>query len=201
MTINNWRKFDETSFNLWTRGQRGITDALTKTVDNIYNATNNTSNTYKDSVNNWNWWVPWETFTLKTPRGRLVTGVQVWKDGDVWTHFLFTDVKLWGNPIMITASNKTDNEKNIKALAHKYTFGTYWDDENIVDKTLDKLYPPDIMQDDKTSLDDLLDKKYEARKKELLTELNNFKKARPDERWALIPKVSKLIVEYNSLTK
>lgn len=198
MATNTWRKIDWTNFSQWLRMMSKMANEWKRLVDDMYYAQNETTNTDPYSIAIWKWRVPWQTFTIKTKWWNLLKGVQIWKDGDIWTHFEFVDVKYWWEPIHVTASNKTDNKENIRALAHKYAFWNYWYDD--INEIMSNISTPDIEYNWK-SLDEELNKRHEALKQKYLNTFREYRKARPDVQWKLAPEVAKAIINYNNLIK
>ena len=51
------------------------------------------------------------------------------------------------------------------------------------------------------TLDDELDRRYEARRKEYLDLFKRYKTARPDQQWDMAPQVAEALIKYNNLIK
>ena len=197
MATNRWRKFDATSFDQQLRLMSKMADVENDLVNNIYNAQNQTSNTDVYSINNWKEWSPWYSFTIKTPKGRLLKGM-LFNYNDIGERLEFTDVKFWGEPITIPTrgtpgdisiySKIWGNKTNAKDLAKQYLS---W--KNKSNTTL--------WLDDERTIDDELDKRYDALRKEYLKMFREYSQSRPDQRWDKSKKMAEALVKYNLLNK
>lgn len=198
MAVNNWRKLDETSFSQQLRLMDNATKASTNLVNNIYNAHTQTSNTDPYSINAWEERNPWYSFTIKTPKGRLLEGVLV-NNNDIGEKIVFTDVKFWGEPISISTrllpedlsrnpySKILDNKPNARALAKQYT--SWWNKKI------------NLWINDKETIDDELDRRYEALKQDYLKMFKKYRQSRPDEQRSMAPQVAEALIKYNILNK
>ena len=188
---------DATSFNQQMRVMGKMVEAGDNLVNDIYNAQNQTSNTELNSINSWEYRAPWHSFTIKTPKGRLLKWVLL-SNNDTWEHLEFTDVKLWGDPIKIATrmvpenlnlnSKILDNKSNARILAKQYTS---WKDNGKVNLRINE----------ENTIDDELDKRYETLKQEYLKLFKEYSQARPDQQWEMASKVAEAIVKYNNLYK
>ncbi len=195
MATNVWRKFDWTKFNQWLRLMGKMIDEWTRLVEDTYNAQNNTSNTFPDA--DWEIWDPGYSFTIKTPKGRLLKGILL-DNNNPWEHFEFTDVKMGWKPIIVSTRMLPEeldlnakilhNKWNARVLAREYHL---WKDK----------WSENIWIDNERTIDDELDKRYDALKKEYLEMFKKYRQARPDQQWDLAPKVAEAIINYNNLIK
>lgn len=193
MAINNWRKFDETSFNQWLRLLGKMADTGTELVNNMYEAQNLTSNTEPLSINVWEARHPGYSFTIKTPKGRLLKGILL-NNNDIWEHLEFVDVKMWWKPITVPTrmspeyldlnSKIIENKTNARLLAEQYS--TWKNKKNI-----------NLWTNEEKTIDDELDKRYNTAKKEYLKMFKKYKQSRPDQQWEMAPQIAEAIIKYN----
>lgn len=195
--FTRWRHFDETSFNQQIRFIDKMTDAGSRLVDRVHSATNYTSNTDPYSINDWKERHPWYSFTIETPKGRLLKGVLL-NDNDTGEKIELMDVRIWWEPIPVSTrtepreeykySKVWENIPNAKKLVSQYAS---W--KNKKDTTL-------RINDDET-IDDFLDKRYDALKKEYLKLFKEYSQARPDQRWDKTDEVVEALIKYSLLNK